>query len=125
MREAYLAEDSGKLSFIRISWRPYDLLEGDRHMLNDNVQVVVSRESFEGGHNILVLKLSIHVQCLCSRLGFEGSHMDELYRIGLSNSYCHEAAEFNIVDLLVRLPWGFPRHPQLEGATRWRSDSPR
>jgi hypothetical protein len=42
--------------------------------------------------------------------------MDELNGRGLSNSHFHGAAEFNVVDLLVLLPWGFPRCSELEGA---------
>ncbi len=93
-------------------------------MLEDNVEAVVGCESFEGGDDISVLKLSIHVQRLRGRLGCECSHMDELNGRGLSNSHFHGAAEFNVVDLLVLLPWGFPRRSELEGATRRRSDSP-
>jgi hypothetical protein len=59
--EAYLSKDSHELSLIRISWRPYNLLEGDGHMLKDNVEAIVSRKSFKGGDNILVLKLSKQV----------------------------------------------------------------
>ena len=62
MPEAYLSEDGRELSLVRISWRSYDPFEGEGHMLENNVKTVVGCESFEGGDDISVLKLSIHVQ---------------------------------------------------------------
>jgi hypothetical protein len=56
--EAYLSEDGRKLSLVRVSWRSYDLLEGEGHMLEDNVEAVVGCERFKGSDDISVLKLS-------------------------------------------------------------------
>ncbi len=94
-------------------------------MLEDDVEGVIGCESFEGSDDISVLKLSIHVQRLRGCLGWECSHMDELDGSGLPKSHFHGATEFNVVDLLVLLPRGFPRKSKLEGATRRRLDGPR
>jgi hypothetical protein len=61
LAEACLSEDGRELSLVRISWRSYDALKGDGHMLDDNVEVVVGRESFKSGDDIWVLKLSKHM----------------------------------------------------------------
>jgi len=118
-----LSEDGRELSLVRIGGRPHDLFEGKGHMLEDNIEAVVGCESFEGGDDISVLKLSIYVQRLCGRLGCECSHLDELNGRGLSNSHFHGAAEFNVIDLLVLPSRGFPRYSESEGATCRRSDS--
>ena len=65
--EAYLSKDGRELSLIRISWRSYDPLEGDGHMLEDYVKAVVGRESFKGGDDISVLELSEQVERLRGR----------------------------------------------------------
>jgi hypothetical protein len=108
-RKLYLTEDGRELSLVRISWRSYDPLEGEGHMLKDKIEAAVGCESLEGGDDISVLKLSKQVQRLRGRLDCECSHMDELNGRGLSNSHFHGAAEFNVVDLLVLPPRGFPR----------------
>jgi hypothetical protein len=72
-------------------------------MLEDNIEAVIGCESFEGGDDISVLKLSIYVQRLRGRLGCECFYMDELNGRGLSSSHLYGAAEFNVVDLLVLL----------------------
>jgi hypothetical protein len=125
MPEAYLSEDGRELSLVRIGGRPHDLFEGEWHMLKDNVEAVVGCESVEGSDDILVLKLSIYVQRLRGRLSCEYSHMDELNGRGLPKSHFHGATQFNVVDLLVLLPRGFPRCSEPEGATRRRLDGPR
>jgi hypothetical protein len=89
-------------------------------MLEDNVEAVVCSESFKGGDEISVLKLSKQVKRLRGSVGCECSHMAELNGRGLSNSHFHGATELNIFDLLLR---GSPRCPELEGRTRRRSGS--
>ncbi len=72
-----------------------------------------------------MLKLSEQVQRLLCRLVCENSHIDELDGRGLPNSYFNLATEFNIVDLLVLLLWGFQRYSELKEAIRRRFDNPR
>ena len=42
---ANLSEDGSELALVGIGWRPDDLLEGDVHILEDNVETIVSCES--------------------------------------------------------------------------------
>lgn len=118
-----MSEDSRELLLVRVSWRSYDLLEGEGHMLEDNVEAVVGCESFKGGDEISVLKLSKQVKRLRGSVSCKCSHIDELNGRGLSNSHFHGATELNIIDLFVFLPRGSPRCPELEGPTRRRSGS--
>lgn len=92
-------------------------------MLEDNIEAVGGCKSFKGSDEISVLKLSKQVKRLRGSVGCECSHMDELNGRGLSNSHFHGASELNIVDLLVLLPRGSQRCPELEGPTRRRSGS--
>ena len=61
---AHLSEDGSELSLVRTSWGPGNLLEGDGHILEDNVEAIVSCESVQGGNDVTVLKVSEHVERL-------------------------------------------------------------
>jgi len=118
-----LSEDSSELSLVGIGGGPDSLLEGDGHMLEDNVEAVVSGESVQGGNDVRVLKASEHVERLLGGWLWECSHMDELNRRRLPNRYPNGATKFKVVDLLVPLPWRFSCS-ESEGAYHCRSVRP-
>jgi hypothetical protein len=121
----YLSNNSRKLLIVRISRRPDYLPQGNWHMLEDIIEVSVGCASFKGGDNVLVLKLSKQVQCLCRRVGYKCSPIGEVHRKVFPNSHFHNITKFNVIDLLILLLRGFPRNSELEGATRHSSSGPR
>ena len=118
---AHLSEDGSHLSLVGIGWGLDDLLEGDGHILEDNVETIVSCESVEGRNDVTVPNVSEHVERLLGRWLRERSYMNELNRRRLSNRHLNGATKFKVVNLLVPRPRRFPCRLESEGVCYRRS----
>ena len=123
--EAHLSENGRELSLVRVSWGIYDPLEGERHMLEDDIEAVVSCKGFKGADDIMIPEAAKQVQRLRRRLGREFSHMDKFDWRGFPYSHDQGATEIKVIYLFVPLPRGFPCGSELKCPSCCRFDGSR
>lgn len=102
---SHLSKDSCQLPFRRIFSTLYDLVEGDRHMFEDNVERCLSSEGVKSFDNVGMLDASMHIKRLLGSCNGKCPHGYEPRERRLSLCHSDRTVEVEIQNFTVDFPW--------------------